>query len=235
MQLSTIRLSLFAVVPGLAALALTRWDTQLFLWIQAHATRNVDPLWSAITIIGTAAGIIALLSPIWRRHPGLGPAIVLSAVICTLIVQLFKRLTELSRPLAVLGSDAVHVIGIPLYGRAFPSGHSAAAFAAAAVLIASGVAGRRSSVLLLIGATLIALSRIVTGAHWPSDVFGGAAVGWLCGLAGYWIASRLPHAVHRGLEWFAGIVAFACGLVLVFGDADYPLAIGFQLALGTLA
>lgn len=61
----------------------------------------------------------------------------------------------------------------PAYAS-FPSGHGTAAFA---VLAAIGTLWPRARTVLLIYAVLIAFSRIVVRAHYPTDVAAGAMVG----------------------------------------------------------
>ena len=56
----------------------------------------------------------------------------------------------------------------------FPSGHTTSAFAAACALGYMRPEWRRP---LLAGAVLIGLSRILVGAHFPSDVVAGAILG----------------------------------------------------------
>ena len=62
---------------------------------------------------------------------------------------------------------------------AFPSGHAATAFAAAAVL--ERHLGYRASWPALVGATYVAVSRLVDNRHFLSDVVFGAAVGEAAG------------------------------------------------------
>jgi len=67
-----------------------------------------------------------------------------------------------------------HVLAARTTDPSFPSDHAAAAFAIAfAVLVFSRWAGA----LFVVGATLIAVSRIALGMHYPSDVLAGALVG----------------------------------------------------------
>ena len=61
----------------------------------------------------------------------------------------------------------------------FPSGHTAASFAAVFALKCSGSPLWRPAAVL---ASIIAFSRMYLYVHWPSDILGGvllgAAVGW---------------------------------------------------------
>jgi membrane-associated PAP2 superfamily phosphatase len=64
----------------------------------------------------------------------------------------------------------------------FPSGHTTAAFAAATVFAQEYKDRPWVPVLYYSAATLIGLSRITENAHWISDVFAGAALGYITGL-----------------------------------------------------
>ncbi len=77
-------------------------------------------------------------------------------------------------PAAVNGTYAVHVVGEPLACRSFPSGHSNTAFCGACVL--AFFLGRWYW-LAFIPAAIVAYSRVYVGAHFPSDVIAGAALG----------------------------------------------------------
>ncbi|MEV5731493.1 phosphatase PAP2 family protein [Streptomyces pharetrae] len=72
----------------------------------------------------------------------------------------------------------------------FPSGHTAAAVAfTAAVAPAWPAAGAACAV----PAAMVALERVQSGAHYPSDVTAGAAIG----LATAWLTRRAPHLILR--------------------------------------
>ena len=71
----------------------------------------------------------------------------------------------------------------------FPSGHAAGSFAFAAFVFAT----HRGAGLALAGvAALIALSRVVLGVHYPSDVAAGAFLGAALG----WMGARVLPAVR---------------------------------------
>jgi membrane-associated phospholipid phosphatase len=63
----------------------------------------------------------------------------------------------------------------------FPSGHTCVAFAAATVYAMEYRDRPIIPILSYSAATLIGLSRITENKHWASDVFVGAALGYLCG------------------------------------------------------
>jgi undecaprenyl-diphosphatase len=58
----------------------------------------------------------------------------------------------------------------------FPSDHATAAYAIAVAIL---LRHRKGGVLALIFATLIAVSRVALGTHYPSDILGGAVLGAL--------------------------------------------------------
>ena len=94
----------------------------------------------------------------------------------SLFVTIIKRLIGRARPL--VGGSLDPFLYSPCVWRAdyagMPSGHATTAFAA---LVAFGTLWPRSRTLWLIYALLIAISRVVVTAHYPSDVLAGALVG----------------------------------------------------------
>jgi membrane-associated phospholipid phosphatase len=77
---------------------------------------------------------------------------------------------------------------------AFPSGHSATAFAAAAVL--ERHLGYRASWPALVGATYVAVSRLVDNRHFLSDVMFGAGLGTASGWTVVGTRGRPRYAVQ---------------------------------------
>ena len=68
-----------------------------------------------------------------------------------------------------------HVLAARTTDPSFPSDHAAAAFAIAFAVLAFS---RRGGIGFLVAATLIGLSRVALGMHYPSDVLAGALVGF---------------------------------------------------------
>jgi undecaprenyl-diphosphatase len=101
-----------------------------------------------------------------------------SAVVAMLVNQAISHTWARPRPFAA-HLDGTHLLAPASADPSFPSDHAAAAFAIAfAVLAFSWRAGAG----FLAAATLIGLSRIALGLHYPTDVLAGAAVGWASAL-----------------------------------------------------
>jgi len=75
---------------------------------------------------------------------------------------------------------SVSLNGMPVNSGSFPSSHTYVAFAIATSLILFGHI--RLGLFLLLIALLIALSRIVSGYHYPSDIIGGIILGVMSGI-----------------------------------------------------
>jgi len=141
----------------------------------------------ALTMLGSGWSTLALVPLVYaartRRLGGLlGGAIGLQAT----AVWLVKRMVGRVRPWIAMGLPAP--IGVPRDGS-FPSGHAAGCFCVAAflavvlpVLLPGAV--RRARLLgglAILVAGLVGLSRVCLGAHFPSDVCAGAALGGAIG------------------------------------------------------
>ncbi|MGW1465429.1 phosphatase PAP2 family protein [Streptomyces sp. NPDC002308] len=101
-----------------------------------------------------------------------------------------KQLYERQRPPAeLIPHDGVHDRPD---SSSFPSGHTAAAVGfTAAVAVVSPVVGAFCAV----PAAAVAVERVQSGAHYPSDVAVGAALG----LASAWLVHRAPKLWRRRL------------------------------------
>lgn len=107
-----------------------------------------------------------------------------------------KELVRRDRPTA---ADVIVREHAPGFG--FPSGHVQSATLAygSAAIGAARLAPRMAglvSAAAIVAVAAIAFDRVYNGAHWPSDVAGGALIGVLFLIA----AVRLPRAVARRVE-----------------------------------
>lgn len=98
--------------------------------------------------------------------------------------KVVKRVVRRGRPMALLAG--VHTRGQEATGLGYLSGHAAVSVALAAAAWPHLDAGGRRAALALV--SVVGVSRIYIGAHFPLDVAGGAALGLLVDAA--WCARR---------------------------------------------
>ncbi|WP_114416180.1 phosphatase PAP2 family protein [Marinospirillum perlucidum] len=98
----------------------------------------------------------------------------LTGLICTWLYLFLKRSTSRLRPCDASTSIEARMPALDKYS--FPSGHTLHAVAFTTLLV---IALPQSAWLLGCFTGLVALSRLVLGLHYPSDVLAGALLGWL--------------------------------------------------------
>lgn len=93
----------------------------------------------------------------------------------------------------------IHLLGHAARDSGFPSDHATAAFAVAVALL---LRHRLAGAVALVLAVLIAMARVAVGAHYPTDVLGGAAVGAAAALVLYlpWVRAQ----TDRLADWAGG-------------------------------
>jgi undecaprenyl-diphosphatase len=115
------------------------------------------------------------------RKPAVRRAVVaagLSAGLGLAIAAVLARVVDRRRPF-VAHPHAVHLFSQHAADPGFPSDHATAAFAIAVALL---LRSRRWGAVALVAATVLALTRVAMGIHYPTDVLAGAAVGALAAL-----------------------------------------------------
>ncbi|MDE6107787.1 MAG: phosphatase PAP2 family protein [Oscillospiraceae bacterium] len=176
-------------------------DGGSLLWIQTFIRQDwLSPVVKGFTHLGDngilwiALCLILLLIPKTRRIGLAGAFALCFSLLCTNLI--LKPLIDRPRPW-LLVEGLVNLVN-ELDPRSFPSGHTSAAFAAALALFHTLPKNRAKwkwAVIVL--ATLMGLSRLYVGVHYPSDVLAGALVGAFCGWAGSRLLTMLEERRAR--------------------------------------
>lgn len=212
-------------------------------------------LWSLLTWSALGIGSLLLVTCLSDAEPRRVAALLVAMVLGGLVVHAIKRTLQVDRPLAVFGPDhpVFLVIGEHLRKGSMPSGHTTTAFTVAGLMtlslrhaaLSGGIAAPTLHRLARwtwcaawwLLAVLQGLSRVVVGAHWPSDVLAGAGLGlilaplvWQLG-----VTQRLARGLSRGAvrPWVAGALPVLAVLLCLL-DLGTPLPVAWCVAVVAL-
>lgn len=161
---------------------LQTFDIEVLQWMrESLSSPFMDKLMVLISTLGNAGalwlflGVLFLIMGIRRKNwRDMGILLLLcvgaSALVCNLIL---KPCVNRIRPYNLLGYTDTLLIP-PLRDASFPSGHTAACFAAATAVYARN---RAWGCAAYIFGAVMGFSRLYLGVHFPTDVLAGAAVG----------------------------------------------------------
>jgi undecaprenyl-diphosphatase len=108
-----------------------------------------------------------------------------SAGLGLLAAQAISHLWTRERPFEAHPAQTL-LLASPSHEPSFPSDHAVAAFAIAFSVALIG--GRLAGAFFLAGATIIAVTRVFVGLHYPGDVAGGALIGFVSALIIFLVA-----------------------------------------------
>ena len=169
-------------LTAVVQLALVRAvDRELLAVVQSITRPELDVLGSIVTVFGQAevtAGLAAglVVARLWKRTGDFWVPLAIALVVA--IETIVKLTVAQSLPPRDVHRDLglFPGVGVP-FVHSFPSGHVARD--TFLLLIAHGW----SRIAIGLALAVVALSRVYTGQHWPSDVVGGlllgAAVAWV--------------------------------------------------------
>lgn len=154
-------------------------DEALLWFVREHVPAALRGFFEIVTRSGSAAflapvALAAVAALLWARRRAEAWLLGSSAVAAALLGWAVKALVGRARP--ALWETSWY------WGSSFPSGHTlnTAAVATAAALCIARIwpgAGRPAMALAVAWTALVALSRLVLGVHWPSDVLAAACLG----------------------------------------------------------
>ena len=172
---------------------MTPLDQQFFLLINHGLHSTINNWWIGYATwlgngwIGFPLAIVALLvmdrAAFWRNLALLA----IAGIVGGIALNLIKHAVHAPRPLTVFGPEItaskmyVNIMFERLYWNSFPSGHSQTIFTISTCLLwvqrRAERTERWASIAIIAVSLLVCISRIYVGAHFPSDVLGGALLG----------------------------------------------------------
>jgi len=158
------------------------WEARVFDWVNGLPDVLWPVLWGPMQV-GSLFGSLVVVALIWlvTRDRRLALAALVASQAAWWSAKAIKRLADRGRPSAFLSDVRLRERAT---GLGYVSGHTAVAFAFAAVLAPSIPARWRP--VAFAAAVIVATARVYAGAHLPLDVIGGAGVGLLCGTLSRW-------------------------------------------------
>lgn len=171
------------------------FEAEVILWIQENIRGPVgNVFWQFITHLGDegylwiAMGVVLLF---FKKTRPIGFTVLVSLLFDFLTINVvLKELVARPRPFVVNELIEPLVGGVSPY-RSFPSGHSGGSFAAMFALYRW--VPKKIGVPALFLATLVALSRLYVGVHYPTDILGGFIIGFVCSALAYAVVKMVMN------------------------------------------
>lgn len=233
--------SAWAWTPPLVAvllflvIAMSSSNQEIFLALNHSGHAFGSALWANLTVLGDGAVALALVLPCIKRRPERFWAALIAAVVATAYVQIIKHAIPVSRPLGLLQDGSFFHAGPPHRSGSFPSGHAAAVFALAGVWVMGMRERALLKLALLLLASLVSLSRVMVGVHWPLDLLAGMLGGWLAGWCGLALSSHFGWKTASVWGLASGLVLLAVAAALLFSShIGFPEVMPLQRAVGAV-
>lgn len=167
----------------------------------------LDPIMIFFTQLGDNGIVwivIALLCICFKKSRRCGILMGVTMLFCLALGNgVIKNLVARPRPFQVLENLEILIIPQPSE-YSFPSGHTMHGMAAAVTIF---LHNRKAGAAALLGAVVIAFSRMYLFVHFPTDILGGAVIGTLAAFMIYVLAKKikpvkqpLTESDHRRIE-----------------------------------
>lgn len=171
-RLDTIELKLCIPVNGIARIPLVRG------YFAAVSRLGDGIAWYALlAVLPLVFGTEALLPTL---HIGI------TSLFAVALYKVLKQKLVRERP--YFSHGAIRPLVRPLDRYSFPSGHT---MHAAAFIVMLSDYFPVVMALMLPFAISVAMSRVILGLHYPSDVLAGGAIGWLLATVSLWLAPAI--------------------------------------------
>jgi membrane-associated phospholipid phosphatase len=181
---------------------------EMIFYFDQFRGSDVDSVFKIITRFGEGVTYVAsaVLLFFFRRKAIL--ALPLVGGMAALMSFLLKSLFRMGRPYRIynemgVADQLIWVDGIHINQglTSFPSGHTIAAFSLF-VFLALAIRRQWASVLFLVLAIMVGISRVYLGQHFFADVYFGSLIGLCIAVLFWWIFERVEN--RKWLAWMGG-------------------------------
>lgn len=181
--------------------AFNLWESNIVLFVQENLRFEwLNPVMKFITSLGDdgilpIAVIILLL--LFKRTRIVGAMAGLSLSLEAILVNLtIKKIVGRTRPYVV--NEAIEYITTRPSDNSFPSGHTGCVFAVASVLFF--MMPKKVGIPAIVVASLVGISRLYVGVHYPTDIIGGFIIGMFTGFIAKLIVEKIGQAIAKKKE-----------------------------------
>jgi undecaprenyl-diphosphatase len=154
-------------------------DSSILVFIHRHVANSMNGLFEIVTFTGSSNVLFPLAAMttiilLYQNHRAEALLLATSVISSACAIYVIKIIVNRSRP-ALWNTEWY-------WGSSFPSGHTLAvtAYATAVVLCLGRIRSNSHilpSIIAIIWVLLIAISRLVLGVHWPTDVLVAICIG----------------------------------------------------------
>jgi len=210
------------------------WEATLMEWLQAHIGPLGIEIISRLSMFGEELVLIVLLGFLyWCYDKRFGCYVGLNMLVANTWNPMIKNVFLRRRPyFDHAGVDILRVVepeadiyDIAAQGYSFPSGHSTGSAAVYGSLPRYKKGKKALFVIALIVPLLVGFSRVVVGAHYPTDVL----VGWLVGVAALFIVPWLEAKMPSRPVFYAVLLLTTLPGLFYCKSADYFTSLGMLL------
>lgn len=213
------------------------WEMQLMEWLQANLPTGgmVFAVLSNMSALGEELLLVAVMGFLyWGMNKEFGKYVGINVLMCIVWNPMIKNAFLRLRPYFVEGynvkllrlvDSSADAMDVAAQGYSFPSGHAGNAV----VVYGSLAAHKRNNKLLWVLAVvlplLVGFSRVFVGAHFPTDVI----VGWALGVIVVMLVSWLHRTIRNRWMFFGLLLILSVPGFLYCTSNDYFSSFGMLL------
>ncbi len=189
------------LIGSAATLVVSPFDDEISESVQGRASTlgDIGDVIGRPSVVGAATGVLILVTPFTdnQRYRALAFSLGQAWILNNALAETIKAAVSRTRP------DGTNE-------HSFPSGHTSSSFAWASV--AAHYYGKKVGIPAYIVATLVGISRIENGGHFPSDVVFGATIGLISGFTA--VRGSLHFGERRRMTLLPSVGPNHVGMVL---------------------